>query len=87
MFLRSGVVMSRRENLESEGWELQSVLSEPRLSEAVELYERIGYEVKVLPFDPNEECTECTECFKECMDTIFVVYTRRKKETNDAQNG
>ena len=73
--------MGRRKDLEAEGWELQSVLSEPRLSEAVELYEQIGYEVKVLPFDPKEEgCTECTECFKECIGSVFAVYTRRKEE-------
>lgn len=75
--------MVRREELESEGWELQSVLSEPRLSEAVELYREIGYEVRVFPFDPEEEgCNGCTDCLKDSTIGVFAVYTRKEGGEN-----
>jgi len=39
--------MTREEELAKEGWEKKSVMSEPRLSEAVEMYESLGLEVRV----------------------------------------
>ena len=55
--------MSKRKNkdakLERQGWMRQFVADEPRLSEAVELYKSLGYEVRLEPavFDKtSEEC-------------------------------
>ncbi|MFQ5909937.1 MAG: hypothetical protein ACE5IJ_04355 [Thermoplasmata archaeon] len=64
------------ENLTKEGWEKKSVLSEPRLSEAVEMYEELGLEVRVEPVDPESMDEDCRECFdEECR----VIYTRPKR--------
>jgi hypothetical protein len=76
--------MSRREELKKEGWELASVLSGPRLSEAIQLYEEIGFEVKTFPFDIKEDYTQdegsgCIECFKGKGQEIVAVYTRKKR--------
>lgn len=69
----------------SEGWERRSVLSEPRLSEAVELYESLGLEVFLVPV--LDECAEegqsgaCTSCFVGDDDPsrFRVIYTRRRE--------
>ena len=47
----SCIGMTKEEELVNEGWERQSVLSEPRLSEAVEMYKELGFEVRVEPVD------------------------------------
>ncbi|MBI5441368.1 MAG: hypothetical protein HY900_09180 [Deltaproteobacteria bacterium] len=74
--------MSVGEKLASEGWQRQSVLSEPRLSEAVELYESLGFEVRLVPV-LDEGAAEgqggaCVSCFGADGDPgrFQVVYTR-----------
>ncbi|MFQ6106108.1 MAG: hypothetical protein ACE5QF_00765 [Thermoplasmata archaeon] len=68
--------MTKEEELAKEGWEKQSVLSEPRLTEAMEMYEELGFEVLVEPIDPEELEEECKECFvgEQCK----VIYTRKR---------
>jgi hypothetical protein len=66
---------------EEEGWERRMVASEPRLSEIVETYENLGFEVRLVPLDPTDpgwdevECTACLEDPAEAERTR-VVYTR-----------
>ncbi len=48
------------------------------MSEMVELYEELGFEVLVEPIKP-EECDGCTECFKDAVVPVFAVYTREKE--------
>jgi len=38
----------------------------------------LGFEVKVLPFVPDEFPGECSECMKGACDRYKVVYTRMK---------
>ena len=72
--------MTRRERMEAENWRRMSVLSEPRLSEAVELYTELGHEVRVLPFDPKEDgCGECDICYRGTTD-VFVIYARPREQ-------
>jgi len=57
------------------------VADEPRLSEAVELYESLGYEVKLEPvvFDgTSEECKECLS--QQDCDKYRTIYVRPKKK-------
>jgi hypothetical protein len=65
------------------GWERQNTYDEPRLSEVVEMYEEIGMEVLLVPFDPDQE-PGCAECMKADPDRYKTVYTRKPPETGAA---
>jgi len=69
--------MSREQILKKEGWEKQSTHDEPRLSDIVEMYEEIGLEVLLEPFNPAEE-PGCTDCMQVCSDKYKTIYTREK---------
>jgi hypothetical protein len=59
--------------LRQAGWEPCFVADEPRLSEAVETYREIGFEVLLQPvrFD-GEQCTDCMRCEPGRFHMIFV---------------
>jgi len=58
-------------------WETRFFGNEPRLSELVELYEELGFEVKVETISA-EKCSGCTECFEGSTEPMKVIYTREK---------
>jgi len=62
--------------LAREGWVRRNVASEPRLAEAVAMYEELGFEVIVLPATEASEggCTVCIE--GEGEGGHRVIYTR-----------
>lgn len=72
---------------------MQFVSNEPRLSEAVSLYEDLGFEVHLEPLPEGEECGtcsgieghketgECRVCFEGFEDQYKIIFTRRRKET------
>ena len=60
----------------AEGWQRCFVADEPRLSEAVETYRDLGYEVKLLPFTPDESA--CSECVTQEPDRLRVIYIRKR---------
>jgi len=68
----------KKEELEKQGWVKQTTYDEPRLSEIVEMYEEMGFEVRLEPFDPDDE-TGCSECMKLQPDKYKTVYTREKR--------
>lgn len=70
--------MNHEETLIKQGWQKQSTLDEPRLSDAIEAYEEIGFEIHLEPFHPEEE-TGCTECMKISPEKYKTIYTRIKK--------
>lgn len=77
---------SRLEILERKGWTRQFVASEPRLSEAVELYKETGYEVHLEPMPVNGKPadfpmtgSDCIACFEGTEDQYKIVFTRPKK--------
>ena len=67
---------TRQAELEAQGWEARFIADEPRLSEAVELYESLGMEVHLEPVRPGS--AECTACMEECPERFKMIYTRRK---------
>ncbi|MDE3075547.1 MAG: hypothetical protein KGJ86_08965 [Chloroflexota bacterium] len=72
---RSAESSAKLAALEREGWQLQFTTEEPRLSEMVELYESLGYEVRVEAACndlPRPECAACYEAFCDKYKTIFV---------------
>jgi hypothetical protein len=70
--------MSRREDLERQGWTRQFTTDEPRLSEASEEYEKLGFEVLWEPVQPQEMEGECSSCLMAACDQYKIIYTRRK---------
>lgn len=70
------------EKLVDEGWQRQSVASEPRLSEVVRTYEGLGFEVLLVPVLDQCEAEggagACTACFSADDDPnrYQVIYTR-----------
>ena len=79
-------------SLMEEGWQRRSVDCDPRLSEAVAIYEALGHEVLVVPV--LQECSSeggdgtCTACFGSDADPdrFKVIYTRPKPGAKRAQD-
>jgi len=69
--------MTREEELAHQGWKRQTTIDEPRLSDIVEMYEEIDFEVHLEPFNPDEE-PGCIECMKAMPDKYKTIYTRKK---------
>ena len=81
-----GAMTKREEELLAEGWEKRFVATEPRLREALELYEEIGFDVLLEPLPTEEElkgaiCEEsgCTACFDVDRERYRIIYTRAKE--------
>ncbi len=85
---------SRFEILQHEGWTRQFIANEPRLSEAVELYNQSGFDVhleSVPDVDeigrcPQGEAGECRVCFEGNEDQYKIIYTRQTKDADDLDN-
>ncbi len=74
--------------LGKEGWSKRFVASEPRLSEAAEMYREAGFEVHLEPLPKEQECDSCvgTEetdscriCFEGMEDQYKIIFTRVKE--------
>lgn len=64
---------------DEEGWVKQTTIGEPRLSEIVELYRSLGYEVRLEPVKPEELDDECRRCYELEGEKVKTVYVRKKK--------
>lgn len=71
---------SREAELEAEGWTRQFTVDEPRLSEAVEMYRLLGFEVHLEPATPEESSEECAACLEVLCDRYKTIYTRPAKD-------
>ncbi|MGA3174931.1 MAG: hypothetical protein ABSE25_10960 [Syntrophorhabdales bacterium] len=76
----------REEELASQGWEKRFIAAEPRLSEAKELYESIGFDVLLEPLPPGEEpavCNEagCTACLDIDPERYRTIFTRPRDDS------
>ena len=68
------------EQLKKEGWQRQFTTEEPRLSESVELYKSLGFEVHLEPTTSEEIQGDCGVCFEGREDQYKTIYTRKDKE-------
>ncbi len=70
--------MTRENKLKKEGWEKRFTIDEPRLSEMVEQYKELGFDVLLEPVDTSSE--ECTGCLTDptFSDRCKTIYTRRR---------
>ena len=65
--------------MKKEGWIKRTTIGEPRLSEIVELYKSLGYEVRLEPVKLDELDEECRKCYEIEGDKVKTVYVRKKK--------
>jgi len=68
--------MTRDEELLARGWTRQFNAEEPRLSEAVEMYEQIGLEVGLEPVAIDPDSETCQMCFEQDCDRYKTIWTR-----------
>jgi hypothetical protein len=59
-------------------WERRFVADPARAREAVELYTRAGFEVRVEKLSPDELREECAPCWLVQAGLFRVIYTRRR---------
>lgn len=59
------------------GWRKMGTYGEPRLSELIQMYAELGFEVRLEPFEPSDG-TECSECMRGSAERYRTVYTRKK---------
>ena len=69
-----------KDELEKNGWQRQFTTDEPRLSDAVELYKELGYEVYLESPSEAEVLGDCGVCFEGTLDKYKTIYTRKKNE-------
>lgn len=67
-----------RSELEAQGWIRRYVADPIRAREAMELYPRMGFEVRAEPMSPAEVGAECSGCASASCPLYVVIYTRRK---------
>jgi hypothetical protein len=65
--------------LEAQGWKRQATYDDPRLSEMVEMYEELDFEVRLEPFQPLSD-EACAVCMQQDPDRFKTIYTRQKDQ-------
>jgi hypothetical protein len=69
-----------KNNNDKSGWERRCILDNFRITEQVEMYESIGFEVMVKDVDPNNLPEEyCRTCFISNPEKYKILYTRKEK--------
>ena len=71
------------EGLLATGWTPRFVASGPRLTEAIELYRTLGYDVKTIPFG-ELGCGECTLCIEDGDESTVMIFTRETDPSSTA---
>ncbi len=66
-------------DLEKEGWIKRTTIDEPRLSEIVEEYKLLGFEVRLEPEKLEELDEDCRKCYKNQIDKLMTIYVRKRK--------
>ena len=68
--------MTRDERLASEGWRKKFTCDADRVDEFVEMYESIGFEVRVEPVFSDDPDLTCQICFGGNRESYKTIYTR-----------
>ena len=66
--------------LVADGWERRFTADSQRAAEAIELYTKLGYEVRVESLRPEEITGECEGCRSLAAREFQTIYTRKKKD-------
>jgi hypothetical protein len=67
------------EELKKNGWIKRTTIDEPRLSEIVDEYETLGFEVRLEPVNLNELDEKCRRCYRNDVDRFKTVYVRKRR--------
>jgi len=62
------------------GWERKSIANEPRLSELIELYQSLNFDVHIESLTPElleVIGEECKSCYLDHWDDYKVIFTRK----------
>jgi hypothetical protein len=62
-------------------WQEVAMDGETHVNRVVEVYEELGFEVRLEEVKP-EELAQCTKCFEERDEKIYRIYKRRKQEVD-----
>jgi signal recognition particle subunit SEC65 len=65
--------------LEKQGWIKRTTIDEPRLSEIVEEYESLGYEVHLEDVKLEDLDQKCRKCYVNQIKKLKTVYIRKIK--------
>lgn len=68
------------EELLVQGWTRMFTMDEPRLSEAVEMYEQLGLEVRLESMTTDPDSEECQICFEQEPGRSKIIWTRPRSE-------
>jgi hypothetical protein len=70
-------IPTRDERYAQEGWTKKFTCDADRVDEFVEMYESIGFEVRVEPVSPDDPDLTCQACFVGNREEYKTIYTRR----------
>lgn len=59
-------------------WKELGIDCETHLKRVIEMYEELGFEVKLEEVSP-EEVERCTACLQERKEKLYRIYTRRRQ--------
>jgi hypothetical protein len=63
-------------------WQDVAIDGETHLKRLVDMYEELGFEVRLEEIKP-EEVEQCTKCLQERGESIYRVHARRKPESQE----
>jgi hypothetical protein len=84
-----GAEQAKAEILERKGWTRRFIACEPRLSEAADMYENFGFDVRLEPLPKGIDCKSCTGydqgkgcriCFDGTEEQYKIIFTRPGNE-------
>ena len=67
------------EELEKQGWFKRTTIDEPRLSEIVNEYKPLGYEVHLEPVKLEDLDEDCRKCYGNQIDKLRTAYVRKRE--------
>ena len=82
--------------LEDRGWHRQFIASEPRLSEAVEMYRELGFQVHLEPLptlettpseQPQNTLKKCRACFEGSENQYRIIFTKPAEDNGKPCSG
>ena len=67
------------EEPKKKGWIKRTTIDEPRLSEIVDEYETLGFEVRLEPVNLDELDENCRRCYRKDVDRFKTIYIRKRE--------